>query len=131
MLAVGRRDSELPARSLNAGIGHRAAKSQPSSIRCATADDMLDLPVGLPVVAGTGFDTAPAMTIVCDATGRMSLISERPRCAEASWQSWHSCRSALIWIIVTLPSRFSAVRTEQFEHHSCLLPPETVVKRGA
>ncbi len=49
------------------GIGRRATKSQPSSIRCATADGMLrPVSAGLPGVAGTGFDTAPAMTNICD-----------------------------------------------------------------
>lgn len=43
-------------------IGRRAAKSQPSSIRCATADAMLGpVSAGFLVVAGTVFNPAPAI----------------------------------------------------------------------
>jgi hypothetical protein len=53
-----------PVRTMDAGIGHLAAKSQPSSIRCATADDMFGpVSAGPLVVAGTGFDPAPAMPL--------------------------------------------------------------------
>jgi hypothetical protein len=49
------------AESGSLGIGRRAAKSQPSSIRCATADSMLGpVSAGVPAVAGTSFDPAPA-----------------------------------------------------------------------
>jgi hypothetical protein len=59
--AVHSRNGECPCRRHAAGMARRAARSRRSSIRCATADDVLG-PVAVgPAVAGTRFNPAPAM----------------------------------------------------------------------
>jgi len=60
--AAHRRDGELPRRRHAAETARRAVRPQRSSIRCATADDLLGPASVDAAVAGTRFDPASAMS---------------------------------------------------------------------